>query len=166
MFTTHRVLRSQRRKMGITYATHVTKKTMCFPGTTKMALWQLQHLGCNIYIYIYIYIYIFRIFVADMGEKKNSFKAVSHNHLLTISVNKKIFFGSEMSQTKYKPLRRKIFLGSLWQIVVDIWNIFFFKIITGDRKLLCISNIQILKSLNLRLSYKLLQNQSYFFASL
>ena len=30
-----------------------------------------------------------------------SFKTVSHNHLLTISVNKSIFFGSKMGQTQH-----------------------------------------------------------------
>ena len=70
-----------------------------------------------IYIYTYIYIYLitlcntdkvgrkkyqFQIFVADMGQKRTSFKTVSHNHLLTIKVSKSIFFGSNMGQTKQK----------------------------------------------------------------
>ena len=68
-----------------------------------------------IYIYIYIYLitlcntdkvgrkkYQFQIFVADIGQKRTSFKTVSHNHLLTIKVSKSIFFGSNMGQTKQK----------------------------------------------------------------
>ena len=68
-----------------------------------------------LYIYIYIYLitlcntdkvgrkkYQFQIFVADMGQKRTSFKTVSHNHLLTIKVSKSIFFGSNMGQTKQK----------------------------------------------------------------
>ena len=42
-----------------------------------------------------------------MCEKKRSFQTVSHNHLLTISINKDMSFGSHMGPTKHKPLRTR-----------------------------------------------------------
>ena len=43
-------------------------------------------------------------------KKEVLLKPSSNNHMLTISVNKSIFLGSKISQTKHKPLRKRDFL--------------------------------------------------------
>ena len=80
--------------------------------------------------------------MADMDQKRSSFKTVSRNHLLMIIVNKIIFFGSKIGQTKHKPLRTRDFLrffprncglqfdhlnsNHLFQVILEsyhLWNI-------------------------------------------
>ena len=84
-------------------------------------------------------------FLANMWQKR-SFQTISHNHVLTISIKNSMFFGSNMSRTKHKPLWTWDFLlcKKLW---LTFWNIFFLKIDTRTRILLCKSHTQILKFL-------------------
>ena len=74
-----------------------------------------------------------------MGQKRQSFQSVSHNHLLTISVNKGMSFGSHMGPTKHKPLRTREFLRfSARNCDFHLGHIFFEKKIhTKNRIFLC-----------------------------
>ena len=80
--------------------------------------------------------------------KGSSVNTVSHNHLLKIYVDKSMFYGSILGQTKHKPLRTKDFLRfSVRNCDLHLEHIFFFKIITRKKTLLCTSIIQTLKFL-------------------
>ena len=76
--------------------------------------------------------------MANIGQKRSSFETVSHNHLLTISFNKSIFFwvqnGSNQTQTIKNERNCELHLEHS------------FLQITRSRTLLCISNIQVLNT--------------------
>ena len=89
--------------------------------------------------------------MADMGQERNPFKTVSHIHLLTVSDNKSIFFGSKMDQTKHKPFRMRDFCKfSVRNSSLHLEHIFLKKIATSSKTLLCTLNIQILKFLKVK----------------
>ena len=81
------------------------------------------------------------------AKKKVLLKQSRHIHLLTLSVNKSIFSGSKMGQTKHKRLRTRNFCRFAARNCGLYLKHIFFKIITRNTKLLCTSNIQILKFL-------------------
>ena len=80
--------------------------------------------------------------MADMDQKRSSFKTVSHNHFLATSVNKSLFFGSKIGQMKHKPLRMRNFFRFTARNCGLHLQYIFFKIITRNKKLRFSSNIK------------------------
>ena len=79
----------------------------------------------------------------SFNEKFNSWQQMYNDSKTKVKIL--WFLAWDKGQTKDKPLRTKIFLGSLWEIAAYIWTIFFLKINTRNRILLCKSNNQIIK---------------------
>ena len=97
-----------------------------------------------------------------MDQKMSSFKTISHINLLTVSVNKIIFFRSKMGQTQHKLLRTRNFHRFCVRNCSLHLERIFFQIITRNKAFFCTSNIQLQKFLKSKTKCRLFTKAFFF----